>query len=79
MKTKFPIRKTDDKSTVIARDVIIFDAPIRSEMRFRFDDFKGVIDESKKDKTIVDDRNNPYDKTLPVLIEIVRGIGHDHI
>lgn len=37
MKTKFPIRKTDDKSTVIARDFSIFDAPVRSEMKFRFD------------------------------------------
>lgn len=77
MKTRFPIRKTDDKSTVIARDFSIFDAQIKSEGRFYFDDYKGIIDESKGDKTIIDDRKNPYDQTLPILVEIVREIGHD--
>lgn len=49
--------KLDNYSTVIARDFPIHDAPIRPDRLFDYDDFEGIID----------DRDNPYDQTQPVL------------
>ncbi len=76
MSLKIPIRKTDNKSTVIARDFSIFDAPIRREKRIDFDDYKGIIDE-RKEKGIIDDRKNPCDQTLPILVKIIKQISRD--
>lgn len=76
---KIPTRKTDNKSTVFAKDFSIFDAPIVKEKR-PVSDLKGVIDEEKLfKKTIIDDRNNPLDQTLPVTLHnIVKEIGIEY-
>jgi hypothetical protein len=58
MNVKIPTRKIDDKSTVIAKDFRIFDAPIKREREFDYDDLEGVVD----------DLDNPYDETLPILV-----------
>lgn len=52
--------KLDSYSTVIARDFPIFDAPIKHDRLFDYDDTEGIID----------DLDNPYDKTLPILVYI---------
>lgn len=70
--------QTDNKSAVIARDFSIFDAPFRREKKIDFDDYKGVIDE-RREKGIIDDRKNPYDKTLPVLVKIIKQISRDKL
>ena len=78
MTRKPPIRKIDNKSTVFAKDFSIFDAPIIKE-KLPENDFKEIIDETKIFKqTVVDDRKNPLDQTLPVLVEIVKEIGHNN-
>ena len=59
-----PTRKTDNKSAVIAKDVRILDVPIKHEREFDYDDCEGVID----------DMDNPYDLTLPVLVGTPKAI-----
>ncbi len=56
------VRKTDNKSTVFATNTRVFDVPIVREREFDYDDLEGVID----------DRDNPNDKTIPVTVRILR-------
>ncbi len=77
MSLKIPTRKTDNKSAVIARDFSIFDAPVIREKEFDYDDYKGVIDE-RSNKGIIDDRKNRYNKTKPIVVEIIRQISRDN-
>ena len=78
MNLKIPKIQTDNRSAVIARDFSIFDAPIRREKKINFDDYKGVIDESKE-KGIIDDSKNPYDHTLPILVKVIKQISRDKL
>jgi len=57
MTLNIPTHKTDNKSAVIARDFPVFDVPIKYDREFDYDDCKGIID----------DLDNPFDKTIPVL------------
>lgn len=52
--------KLDTYSAVVARNFPVFDAPIKHERSFDYDDFEGIID----------DLDNPYDQTYPVLVQI---------
>jgi len=77
MVINIPIRKTDNESAVIGRD-LVFNAPIKSEKRIYFEDFRGIINDPDNYKTVIDDRKNPYDKTKPVLVEIIKRLPNDH-
>lgn len=64
MTIKISIQKTDNKSTVIATNTRVFDVPIGRDREFDYDELEGVID----------DRDNPYDQTIPITVEILREI-----
>ena len=64
MTIEIPVRKSDNKSIVIATNTRVFDVPIRREREFDYDDLEGVID----------DHDNPYDQTIPVTVDILRKI-----
>jgi hypothetical protein len=40
------VRKTDNRTAVIARDFSVFDAPIIREKEFDYDEFEGVTIET---------------------------------
>ncbi|MHB8545157.1 MAG: hypothetical protein ACYDAJ_00110 [Nitrosotalea sp.] len=73
MTIKISIQKTDNKSTVIATNTRVFDVPIVREKEFDFDDLEGVIEYDDLEGAI-DDRDNPYDQTIPITVEILREI-----
>jgi hypothetical protein len=73
MTIKIPVRKIDNRTTVIATNTRIFDVPIVREKEFDSDDLEGVID-SNDFEDVVDDRDNPNDQTIPVTVEILREI-----
>lgn len=73
MTIKIPVRKIDNRTTVIATNTRIFDVPIVREKEFDSDDLEGVID-SNDFKDVVDDWDNPNDQTIPITVEIMREI-----
>lgn len=62
MTSEICVRKIDNKSTVFTTNTYVFDVPIRREKEFDYDDRVGVID----------DRDNPDDKTIPLTVDILR-------
>lgn len=73
MTIKIPVRKIDNRTTVIATNTRIFDVPIVREKEFDSDDLEGVID-SNDFEDVIDDRDNPNDQTIPIIVEIMREI-----
>lgn len=73
MTIKIPVRKIDNKTTVIATNTRISDVPIVREKEFDSDDLEGVI-EYDEFEGVVDDRDNPDDQTKSITVEILRDI-----
>jgi len=73
MTIKIPVRKIDNRTTVIATNTRIFDVPIVREKEFDSDDLEGVIEHDDLEG-VIDDRDNPDDQTIPVTGEILREI-----
>lgn len=73
MTIKIPVRKIDNRTTVIATNTRIFDVPIVREKEFDSDDLEGVIEHDDLEG-VIDDRDNPDDQTIPIDVEILREI-----
>lgn len=70
---KIPVRKIDNKTTVIATNTRVFDVPIVREREYDYDESEGVINYDDTEG-VIDDRDNPDDQTKPITVEILREI-----
>ena len=71
------VRKTDNKSTVIATNTRILDVPVIRAREFDYDESDMSIKKGKEfdydeSKGVIDDCDNPDDKTIPVTVHILR-------
>lgn len=42
---RIPIRKTDNRTAVIAKDTMILDVPVVREKEYDYDEYDGVVDD----------------------------------
>jgi hypothetical protein len=73
MTIKIPVRKIDNKTTVIATNTRVSDVPIVREREYDYDESEGVINYDDTEG-VIDDRDNPDDQTKPITAEILREI-----
>ncbi|MGI0006950.1 MAG: hypothetical protein ACREAR_03010 [Nitrosotalea sp.] len=73
MTIKIPVRKIDNKTTVIATNTRVSDVPIVREREYDYDESEGVINYDDIEG-VIDDRDNPDDLTRPITVEILREI-----
>ncbi len=73
MTIKIPVRKIDNKTTVIATNTRVSDVPIVREREYDYDESEGVINYDDTEG-VIDDRDNPDDQTKPITVEILREI-----
>lgn len=67
------VRKIDNRTTVFATNTRIFDVPIVREKEFDSDDLEGIIEHDDLEG-VIDDRDNPFDQTMPITVEILRDV-----
>jgi hypothetical protein len=73
MTIKILVRKIDNRTTVFATNTLVFDVPVVREKEFDSDDLEGVIEHDDLEG-VIDDRDNPYDQTMPIIVEILRDV-----
>ena len=74
---EIPIRKSDNKSTVIATNTHVLDVPVIKGRKFDYDKSDVSIKKRKEFdydelEGVIDDWDNPDDKTRPVTVHILR-------